>query len=350
MPSDTIDFDPRNSDLQVGLEVEYPIAESRDEYLVGRGHDSNHIQSRVESWPSTIGGRAVYDGTVGLEVVSDVLDLEDAPNWYREVIDHVEGEYGARYQPTGLMSNGSTAGLHVHISSLSEDQARDLADLSTEPWAQVLFCSSIATNGNGEVSWPVFRGGQYCQMGYGSNHYNVVNSRGRGHFEWRLVEPMVPGHVEVLMEFLRAFEQSTEAAIEYAQEALDDVDDRITSVQRAEAIGMDMESVPTVQRQEAAADPENFYETIESNWQLPQIYTVNYDGTEYYTFDSRLSGVMSVEGVEFHTEDVLYADSLQPVDDETLEQEVRTALNRRGDTGRETEATEELKKVLKKKK
>lgn len=350
MPSNDIDFDPSNSDLQIGLEVEYPVADSRDEYLIGRGGPSNHVQSSVSTWPSTIGGEATYDGTVGLEVVSNVLALDDAEGWYRDVIEHVEEEYNAIYQPTGLMSNGSTAGLHVHVSQLSERQARDLADLSEEPWMQVLFCSSIATNSNGEVSWPVFRGGQYCQLGYGSGHYDVVNGRGRGHYEWRLVEPMIPEHVEVLVEFLRAYEQSREAAIEYAQEVLDDGDDRITAIRRAEAIGMDMDSVPTVHRQEAGVDPEHFYDTVENDWTLPEIYCVEYDGNEYYTFDSRMSGEIEVEGIHFHTEDVLYADSLDIVTDAELESSVRTALNRRGETSRETEATEELKKVLKKKK
>lgn len=350
MPSRDIDFDPRSSDLQIGLEVEYPRAETADEMLIGRGRDSNALQSAIDSWPSTIGGRAVYDGTVGLEVVSDVLDLEDAEGWYSDVLEYIHSEYGERYQPTGLMSGGSTAGLHVHISSISESKARDLARISSEPWAQVLFCSSIATDNDGEVAWPVFRGGRYCDLSYGTGHYNVVNGRGNGHYEWRLVEPMIPEHINVLTTFLRVFEQNTEAAIEYAQERLDAVDDRITAVRRAEAIGMDMDEVPTVSRYQSDADPEAFYETIASDWTYPEIYTIEYSDSEFYTFETRFDGEMEAEGVRFHTDDVLRADSLDPVTDPDLESEVRRALNRRGDTNRETEATEELKKVLKKKK
>lgn len=349
MPSD-IDFDPSNSDLQIGIEVEYPVSNGDSDYLIGRGGSSNHIQSSIDVWPSSIGGRAVYDGTVGLEVVSDVLDLADAEGWYRDVLEHVEAEFGERYQPTGLMSSGNTAGTHIHLSSISEDKARELARLSEEPWMQVLFCSSIATDGDGEVSWPVFRGGRYCDLTYGSNHYNVVNARGRGHFEWRLPEPMVPSHISVLTEFLRAFEQSTDAAVQYAQEVLDDADDRITSLRRAEAIGMDIDEMPSISRSMADVDPEGFYETVESAWHLPEIYRVELDDVQFYALSSRLEGGIEIGDVQCRANDVLYADSLNPVETEELADRVRRALNRRGESTRETEATEELKKVLEKKK
>jgi hypothetical protein len=349
MPSD-IDFDPSNSDLQIGIELEYPIAESYDDVLLGRGHDSNDLLHRVDGMPPSINARAEYDGTVGLEVVSGVLDLADAQNWYRDVLEHIENEYGEPYQPVGLMSGGSTAGLHIHLSELSERTARQLQELSEEPWMQVLFCSSIANTGSGDVAWPVFRGGRYCQMNFGTGHYDCVNRRGGGHYEWRMPEPMIPEHIEILVKFLRLYEQSPDEAIQYAQELLDEGDNRITSIRRAEAIGMDLEGMPIIEREPAEEDPENFYERVADDWAAPQIYTVEYAGQTFYTFESRMDGEIEIDGVRFNTDDVLYADSLNQVSEADLADNVRRALNRRGEQRRETDATNELKKVLKKKK
>lgn len=349
MPSN-IDFDSRNSNLTVGIELEYPIASSYDDVMLGRGHDSNDLLHRIDGLPASLDGRAEYDGTVGLEVVSNRLHLSDIENWYRNVLEYIEDEYGDPYQPVGLMAGGSTAGLHIHLSSLTEQQAQELAEISEEPWMQVLFCSSIANTEGGNVSWPVFRGGRYCQMGFGNGHYTCVNRRGDGHYEWRMPEPMIPEHLEILEGFLRRFEQSTDAAIEYAQEILDDGDDRITSIARAENIGMDLEGIPIIEREQAEEDPENFYSIVEDIWAAPQIYTVEYAGQTFYAFESQMDGEMEVDGVTFHTNDVLYADSLNSVEEPDLADNVRRALNRRGESRRETEATDELKKVLKKKK
>lgn len=353
MPTNEFDFDPRNSDLNIGLEVEYPAMNDNDDYLVSRGRGTVSLQRSINDWPSSLGGvpggRPVHDGTVGLEVVSNVLQLEDAGNWYRDVIEYVENEHNAPYQPTGLMSTGNTAGLHMHLSSLSRSQAEDLYEISQTPWAKILFCSSIASHDD-DLSWPVFRGGRYCQMQLGSGHYDVVNERGNGHYEWRLPEPVVPEHMEVIARFLRLFEQSTDAAIEYAQEVLDDADDRITAVQRAEAVGMEIEEMPEVRRR-PAEETEDFYETLENGWHFPEIYQVEYDGRSFYVLESRLSGSWEYDGFEFTADDIIYADELEIVEDEMYANEVRSAYSRSAaESSRETEATEELKKIIKKKK
>jgi len=350
MPSN-IDFDVRDSDLSVGLEVEYPISDG--EHLVSRGTPSNPLLDAIDTWPSPIGGRAVYDGTVGLEVVSDVLPIEDAESWYGDVISFIEAEYNDRFEPTGLMSDGSTAGLHIHISEISRDTAQDLADISCEPWAQVLFCSSIARNSNGSLQWPVFRGGRYCDLQFGAGHYHVVNERGGGHYEWRLPEPVLPEHVGMIMRFLALFVEDRETAIQYAQEKLDAVDDRITAIRRAEAVGMDLDDRPTVAREPFESDPESFYDEVSATWDAPEIYAVELRDTPFYVFDydTRFAGSScEIAGVEFTPSDVLYADSLEQVTDAELADDVRSAYRRDGQNPRETEATEELKKLVKKKK
>jgi hypothetical protein len=163
-------------------------------------------------------------------------------------------------------------------------------------------------------------------------------------------EPMDGEHMEIVVKFLRLFEQSPEAAREYAQEVLDDADDRITSIKRAEAVGMDIDEVPTVERR-AAEDSQDFFETVRDSWAAPEIHTVNHDDGTFYVFESRINDTFEIEGVEFSPEDVLDATSLDPVDDRERRDDIHRAFNRYGhDETRETEATNELKEIVKKKK
>lgn len=349
-----LQFDPRETDLRLGVEIEYPKVDD-GERLVNRGGSTSSLQTHLNTVDAP-DARPVYDATVGLEIVSEPLPPEDVPSWYAGVVNTIEENHKREYQPVGLMRGGNTAGTHVHVSPLTQDEAVELAELSSEPWLQVLFCSSIAKNADsGEITWPVFRGGRYCQLHYadgsrGDDHYAVVNRCGHDHYEWRLPEPMVKEHVEILVNFLALFKQDTELAIEYAQEKLDDGDDRITSVRRAEAIGMDLDAMPDVRREPSPNDPENFYEAVATNWMLPEIQTVELHGNEYYAFDTRLTGEFEVEGVRFNSDDILHADSLEPVTDSELRQNVQSAFRRgNGDARRETQATDELKKIIKKK-
>lgn len=340
------DFDPSNSGLRIGIELEYPGRRDNDELFVSRGRGTSGL-SDIPIPRSD--ANATYDGTVGLEVVSDVLDLEDAAFWHADIIDHVEAEH-VNYQPVGLMSNGNTAGLHLHLSPLTESEARQLYEISQTAWAKVLFCTSIA-NENGEAAWPVFRGGRHCRMNFSDgDRYACVNRRGGSHYEWRLPEPMMPENLEVVATFLRLFEQDPDHAIQYAQEILDDGDERITSIQRAEATGMDIDEVPTVRREPSPDDPQGFYESVASRWDAPEIYLVEVDGNHYYAFETSF-GTFEVDGLEVGNGDVIYADGLDYVSDEEEARVVNQAFNRRNaESSRRTEATEELKKIVKKKK
>jgi hypothetical protein len=151
------------------------------------------------------------------------------------------------------------------------------------------------------------------------------------------------------MRFLALFVDDRGSAIEYAQERLDEVDNRITSIQRAEAVGMDIDERPTVVRSPYNQDPEGFYDIVADDWGLPEIYTVELDGDAFYTFDSELTGGFEACGVEFRRDSVLHADTLEAVTDPELRDEVERMFNRRGTESRETEATEELKKIVKQK-
>lgn len=188
-------------------------------------------------------------------------------------------------------------------------------------------------------------------MEYNGGRYSCVNSRGNRHYEWRMPEPMDPDHLEIVARFLRLFEQDTDLAIQYAQEVLDDGDDRITSIKRAEATGMHIEQIPDVRREPAPDDPENFYSEVENLWAAPEIYLVELGGTRYYTFESNIDGEFTVAGRSVSPGTVLYADSLNPVEEEETRSDVVLALQRRdAESLRETEATDELKEIVKKKK
>lgn len=347
MPEGFDDFDVRDSNLRLGIEVEYPGMDRGDTLYVDRGRSTNDLSNEV-TMPSSIGGRAVYDGTVGLEVVSDRLHTEDSVNWYRDVIEHVEEEYNTPYQPVGLMRRGSTAGMHIHLSPLSNSQARRLFEISQEPWAQVLFCSSIA-NTQETGSWPVFRGGSYCRMNYASSRYDCVNHRSGDHYEWRLPEPMAPEHMEIVVKFLRIFETSPEEAVRYAQAVLDSGDDRVTAIKRAEAVGMDIERVPQVGR-EPVADDGGFYQEVAERWDAPQIYRVSLDEDDYYAFESDFNGTFEVDGVEVGSDVVVHAETQTPLEGNEADEVLRAFTSRNSQQERETEATHELKKIIKKKK
>lgn len=334
----------------IGIELEYPGAQHPDDIYRRRGQSTVDLQSAMGRLPDRLNARNVYDGTVGLEMVSDVINLEDAVPWYKDAIMHVEEEWGELFQPTGLMDSGSTAGLHLHLSPLTDQQARDLYEISQTSWAKVMFCSSIANDDRGAV-WPVFRGGRHCRMEYNDSRYSCVNHRSPDHYEWRLPEPVDPEHLYLIVEFLERFFADTDDAIQFAQEVLDEGDERITAIKRAEAVGMDIESMPEISRDTARTDTSDFFYHVQESFHTPDIFYVQFDDGEFYQLDSSLSGEVEIQGETYSANGVIWADSLEPVTDEERRDEVQRAFqNQARENQRETEATEELKKVLKKKK
>lgn len=342
------DFDTRNSDLQVGIEVEYPIYDPAEhEWLVSRGKDSNNLRHEMRAAPES--GAIHYDATVGTEFVSPVLDLRDMDAWYAGTLIGVEERTGAEYNPVGLMAGGNTAGTHIHISDLSRSQARELYEISQTTWAKVLFCSSIASDSDDSITWPVFRGGRYCQMEFGPDHYNVVNNVNGGHYEWRLPEPMVPEHMEIVKRFLALFEREPEQAREYAQELLNDGDGRITSIKRAEAIGIDIDEQPVVESS-PIPETEELFRTLDNAPVYPDVVTVRHDDGDFYVTESDFHGTFDVQGNPVPANGVVDARTLDVVSDELAEDVVRVMQRHDTNELRTTEATDELKKIVKKKK
>lgn len=355
---DEITMDPTESDLKVGLEVEYPKAPSwGSDRFKKRSKKSSDLHSRMRSAsiPRRF-GNTTRDGTVGLEQTSEVLDIEDAADWYADVIEFIEEEWNTPYGYTSLLSGGSTAGLHIHISPLSDEQARSLYDISTTPWAQALFCSAIVSDDAGD-DWTVFRNNRYAQMNFDSGRYSAVHRVRNDHWEWRMPEPMTAGNMEIVARFLTLLEQDPDEATRYAQERLDAADDRITSLRRAEVIGIDVEDIPDVRARPYDDDPD-FFRELSDEWAAPEIYYVevpggDFDADEYFVTESQMAGEVSTLGYEVDANGVYYgdSDSLTPVEDPEIERRVRAALERyRSGSISQSEATDEVKKALKKKK
>ena len=358
--------DLSNCGLRLGVEIEFPAndgsepltapGESTNDFCDEARHGSNRWRDHSDF------GVMHYDGTVGAEIVNpDPLQPVDAVNFYDETLELAEAEYGKVFEPTGMMKGGSTAGLHIHLSPLSEDKAKRLAKMSKKPWMQVFACTSVAQTGSPEM--PVFRGENYCNLvdSLRGSRYNAVNHRSGDHYEWRLPEPMTPQHFRHLMKFLNIFEDDPDAAEDFAKWCLRRREDEITSILRAKTIGVptDFDSLPLVSRSRHP-ETERFYNDVNRASGLPYIYRVTYEGQDFYAFDTandeyedrewRVGG-FGYEPVEFTVDTVFYADDLSIIEDEEVVDPVRDAVSNRaeyqshGDRN-ETEATKTLKDVL----
>lgn len=338
-----------SSDLKVGIEVEYPLADG--DPMKNEAQSSSSLFSRMNEWP--LRGRYTNDPSVGLEVVSDPpLDVDDVVSWYSETIDYIESEYNATYAPTGML-HGSTAGLHTHVSPLTRDEAETLHEWSSEPWLQVFVCSSVC-----ETEAPYYRvfRDNYCRLNRsvdGGDRYAVVNERSRtdGHYEWRLPEPMTEENLDRMMEFLKIFKYSPEKAKEYALEAIEK-EDNITSIKRADAIGVELAFGDEGEVTRSAADhARDFWNSVQNDESCPYIYRViTGDGQEYYAFESRRNDYFTIEGVRFNRESVIDTQTMIEVSDNSRAySEVQEILESRNGPNPK-EATKFLKDVMKKKK
>jgi len=288
-----------NNSLDVGIELEYPTVagNERSATFTNRASDSCDMYDAVDAdymgWPQ--GGSITYDGTVGLELTSPQISIQEAPSWYEDSLYELE-KYEA-HEPTGMMTNGSrgsTAGLHIHMSELSEEQARMLAEISAEPYMQVFACSTVT-----DQDRAVFRD-NYCNISeFDRQRYSVVHScRGSGHWEWRMPEPMTAEHFGLLMEFLDRFSKDMHDAAQWAKGLVESGDDRLTAIRRADALGFkdlqldfDQREYDTWSFRQRAAPVDSFSEayefgdSVDYDTHAPYIYTVtDSQGRMFYVF------------------------------------------------------------------
>lgn len=316
-----------DSDINLGIEIEYPTVRDGENPLVHRGRKSQSTYDYLNGeGMHPADGRTTRDGTVGLEVVSDVLDIEDAPAWYAGTVEWVEEETGDPYAPVSLVP-GNTAGTHIHVSELDESTARDLYEISHEADVQVLACSAVIDEE--APNYKVFRDSGYCRMSFNSGRYSVVNDRGGGHYEWRLPEPQEPDKFKNVVEFLDILvDNGYGEALDYAEEKVEAKD--TTAIERALEIGSDVFEMPSLgvdrNPHQSTAD---WFDTVFQGDSYPYIYRVDVEDedTAFYAFHSdKTNDVSEVEGVAFDPNTVLDADSLEYVRDPRVIQRVHSVV------------------------
>lgn len=242
-----------NREVRFGAEIEVPLRPEDAKPLTSVGERSDDREFRdlsldlpgqlTHEW---IGG-SFLDKEYGLEARSrdGGVPYYELPEWYRGAIAEIEEKTRRKMEPTGFFGT-TTAGVHVHISPITEDQARELWELSGEPWMQVFASTSLAErdiDGSDVDYYPVLRAGRDDRHiktdKFDCKHDSVVNKHrkgGVGHYEWRLPEPMPPEHFDLIVEFLVRFMDDTDEAAEWAENLVRSGDRRLTAFKRADAI------------------------------------------------------------------------------------------------------------------
>ena len=364
----------QQSDLQLGIEVEYPEALGPQMTMRKPAESSFDILNDVrDSFSNTsfrTEGNVMYDGTAGFEVASPVLDADDAHSWFDDAI--TELRTWEPYEPTGLSTRGdpeaTSFGLHIHLSPLTDKQAKRLAEMSQEAWMQLFVCSSITAGSDYEedVNYSVFRNNDYCRLeNFNTGHYDVVHQVGYGtdHWEWRLPEPVTVEHFGLIVEFLEKFYyDDPETAREFALDYVQGGNTTLTSFARAERVGVpDSESLtgrfesargPVYSGVDASLPNADWHNDVYDESSMPRIYRVTNADTEkaFFAFTSDSyseDDEFKQDGVTFSPGDVLRADSLTEVTDPDLEEQVYDAiLTRNTRQPPKTKATERLSEIL----
>lgn len=249
----------------IGVEFEYPVGdtpahEGPDLYAErSSGMVGEDWQLNIDGVPDVErdDGDAGHDH-VGAEVRSPVFDLHTTQpeTWYRASIIHAE-ELGYNFAANG---RGETNfGLHMHLSQLSDEQASALHDMCLEPWMRIFACASLSNDSadpwrhggvtSGSIdpqnthSWDPQR---MTRNGPTSVTYAAGGDRhSDGHYEWRLPEPMMPDHFEMMMHFLRLLSLGEiDEAREYARGAVMDRDSRLTAIQQYRTLAEEYDDWP----------------------------------------------------------------------------------------------------------
>jgi hypothetical protein len=330
------------SGLNVGIEIEYPQTPTGGRPMVSGGEKSDDLYHRI-SEDNPHRGRHTFDGTVGLETVSNVLPIEDAVDWYRNTLRFI-ADRGGTFNPTSILTrsnNGNeisgTAGLHIHISSLTDSEARALYELSLLPDVQLMACSGVIEQE--APDYRVFRN-SWCRMDFDSGREAVVNRRRDGHYEWRLPEPQSRSHFNNLMEFLDTLKsQGKDAAASFARQVVENGD--TTSVSRAKEIGAEIEVEEEKASWNAVRSPRpvtgRFFDEMMGDSSAPYIYMVSANDRseaigcgEYYGFYTNHNGEATFSArdrfIEVDGDTHLHADSLEPVEDEEVQHMIDRAV------------------------
>lgn len=240
-------------EVRLGVELEIPLRPEGVKPFTAVGQPSDDDRYKSIQLGHARGGQMTYerigDREYGIEARSPSggVPYYDIADWYEHSVEEIEDKFGREMEPVGFYGD-TTAGLHIHLSPLTEEQARSFYHVSQEPWMKVFCGASLANRDHdgGEVClFPVSRsdgkrGTNYCEDSFDKWHHSCVNKHrkgGVGHYEWRLPEPMGPDHFDLLVEFIVRFLDNENQAVEWAENVVREGDDRLTSVKRAKSIG-----------------------------------------------------------------------------------------------------------------
>lgn len=231
---DAIESSPDNSLVNIGIEMEYPIADAAPNLTSEARRSGDLLDNHVNENPIPEVDRDCSVGSdhTGSEIRSGILDLRtDQPkDWYRELIAWAEDE-GYPYAACGY---GDTVfGSHIHLSQISRAQRDVVETIASEPWGLVFFCSSVT-----QTSLDPWRHGG-CNPQSPFAQVEIKRQGIPNHAEFRLLEPLHPDHFDVIVDFLRTLSvNGPTAAYEFAEEAVlaEEEKDNLTAVKRYRAL------------------------------------------------------------------------------------------------------------------
>jgi hypothetical protein len=343
--------------LRLGPEIEYPGSPESRTTWTKSGREIAGVRDRVRdrfgtSRRTTIGPHQTMfgsDPTVGPEIRPDTGDgivAREVSEWYDTVVDIMEHDFGEPMEPVGRMES-NTAGLHIHLSPLAEETAQRLYEWSQEPWMQVFVCSTLVDWDDPAPTTSVVRDRHSNYLRFrGTDMRNVtrynavhmVGSPSSGHYEWRLPEPMMPAHFELVVEFLRRlYNDGPDEARQYAMDLVTNADERLTAVRRAREIGLvdsisleDGDDLLWTTSRTPSMDTSDFFTAVRSADSAPYIYRVRRGEMDYYVFVSPNDAVWTEpnSGIDCHDGMVIRADDLT-VPDGSVVQEIWEAFDSR---------------------
>lgn len=264
------------SDLwKIGIEFEYPVAQQPAHAPATEADYSGVLRDTVgyNRWDlsdyddgGAPAGQMTRDHT-GAEIVSDIMDLHSnhPSDWYRATIAKAE----AMGHPFAGCATGATNfGLHMHVSDLSDENARAIRRHITEPWARTFFCASITSTSldpwrHGGIGRSEFREYNDPTPSSSNRRQSSVNHYNDQHYELRLFEPGVPEHVDLMLRYLQLFEiEGPEEAEQFARELVHTGDPRLTPVQQATLYAERRDGWPNERVIETNDDSVWFYENV----------------------------------------------------------------------------------------
>jgi len=319
--------------MPYGTEVEYPQVQNGNDMttFTEPAMGSHNLRGEVRDdyggnggWPD---GYIGSDPTAGIELRSDQLNADSLAQWYRESI--VELSKYSPHEPCGVSANSraSTIGLHLHFSGpgFTTQKARELYEMSAEPWFKLFACSSLARGD--EDTYQVFRA-NYCGMRYSDSPSNDCVNRAEyetDHWEWRMLEPVTPDHFDLVMEFMETLRNDgASEARSFARSLVDDLDPRLTAVKRAQALDIASEveafdaDEPDQRYQidrSAVSETSEFFNEVYNASRAPYIYRVRdtETGAPYYVMYSNnydMTNDFEHAGISYDYNSVLDAESL----------------------------------------